>query len=469
MTGWLDKFLNTNKPDITEALGNVEDYIRTPNDYEEAMTEINQRQAEKQKVQKFWDIANRLGSIDYDSVPKTKKIESTELNPDHRDFQMMDKSSNPAVQSYYKYIQDLNEKNDDGTPKYKDVKANDFQTFLEMNPELQESIGPQHYRPRTDEAVLTPEEYQLEAYKMAGLDDNDIKFYAENKNTIDNISDWNKKVQNMLYSMATGIKPKFGKRDLSGNVLQQGSDLLLPEAVIPKHKYSMKEVGNKLLRWDEATGNYKVIDVPQDQEETSPDDWEHFIDEDGSKTGETGTVYWGERVKDNEGKWNIVFRSKLNEQEMKDYQNGEDKKNKEGVYASKKKTGSKRYSSKKKRIGEKTPEELKNVRLEDLDNMSVDDLEALYKKKNYLKPSVQEELEKRKEGESQNTEFAEESDQGTWDYFAKYAGEIDDAYKSEDKTKFNSLQDSFLADLEKYKAKLSESDYQDFKDAYYKY
>jgi hypothetical protein len=423
MPGGFDEFINNSGQDILEAIGNLEDYIKIPRDYEEAMNDINREKQKQEKVRKYWDIANKINMIDYDSLPLTKKMETDVFNPSHPDFVMMDKSDNPAVQSYYQYITNLNETNEDGTLKYPEAKSIDFRTYLDMNPNLQQYITPQHYTKQTNEIALTPEEYEMNAYKSAGLTDDDIAFYKENKNSIDTISSWNQKVQNMIYSLAPGLKSKFGKRDLSGQLSVKGSQLLLPEQVQQKHKYGFKEVGDKMLKYDETTGNYKVIDIPGLKKKETTKEWEYFIDEDGSLTGEKGKVFWGERVQDESGKWKIEYKSDLNEQEMKEYQNEMDKMNKTGVYAPKGRTGRRRGSSRGVNFSSWKPEQFKNLTQEQIDNLSVGDLKELTGYKKYLSSDIKDYLSKKTSSISD-----EENEEGNY-WEAIYSGAGDDNEK----------------------------------------
>ena len=471
MPGWFDNFVKENSADILSAEGNIEDYIRLPKTLEESQKILNNMQLEHDKTKKFWDISNKLQGIDYDTVPTTKKVDGMELDPEHPDFKIPDKSENPAVIKYRKYVADHSEKDAEGKPLY-DGEALDFKTYLDKNPDLKAYIGEQHYRKKTDEVALTPEEYKLEAYKGAGLNDNDIKFYDENKSSIDNITDYNQKVQNMLLGMYPNLISRKGKMgDMYGKIAEQrGQNLMINEGAPVKHKFGFKDVGGKVLKYDEGTGNYKVLDIDSNKKKSDdPGNWEHFIDEDGSKTGEKGKVYWGIREKNEKtGNFEIKYMGNLNEQEQKDYQNDEDKKNKEGVYTPKTGTGRRSGSrrSKESKIGDMKPEDFKKVRAGDLKNMDVADIDQLKKYKKYLNPSVQDELDKVETDGKPNDAYTDESDPETFKYFDKYANQLD---AEKDKDKWHSLQESFLADLEKYKGKLSQNDYEDFYNSYYKY
>lgn len=486
MPGAFDTFVNQNKGDLQEAFGNIEDYIKQPRDYEQAQKEISAKMQDREKERKFWDISNRLQGIDYNNLPTTKAVESNELNPDHPDFVMPDKSTNPAVQNYWQYVNNLNEADEKGNKKYGDAKPVSFPEYIKMHPDLEQHIGEQHYRKRTDNVTLTPQELDMAAYKSVGLDDNDINFYNQNKNSIDKITDWNQKVQQTLLKAGSRLKPRYGKRDLSEDIMQQGQQLLLPEPKEIKHKYAFHQAGDKTLKYDEATGNYSYIDNPgkDSKKKKTAGEYKAMSYEDVMKdipADEMGD-YYSFFSKDVQGKIRNDFPEIAKEV---------DRTNKEGEYTPKQGKVGRRSSGPKRRknFNDYTPEQLKNVKAGELDKMTVDELSSLKKNKKYLSDDVKEKLrtmretddnsgtdsksdnfaDKDKTNEGNQDSYADETDDGVADRVKEWQNYFDDIQSGKNQANWDDEKKKFWTEMDSYKKKslISKDDYDYLSKTYY--
>jgi len=377
--GAFDEFITKHGTDLDEALGNVEDNRIRTSTFEEAMKQLDEKQQDKTNTKRYWDIVNRMGSIDYATLPTTKKSSYVDFDPEHPDFQLPDKSSNEAIKQYNAYLQAFSETNDDGTPKYSG-KALNMKDYFEKYPSLKEYLDEGHFKTFEKEEEISTDELRDAAYQSAGLTPDDVAFYDERKNKIETINAYNQKIKRMVAGMYPRLVSKKGKvGDFYAKMFGQTADemqLNQPEPVKQKVKYEYKD--GKLIAINENTGSVKVTDVEK-KPKTKMSDWEIFTDEDGSKTGTVGTPFLGERVPQEDGSYKIVYRDKLNAQELKEFNRKEETADNR-LEKSNKLPGRKRLGSngpKHRDFGNMTPEEIKKLSVTDINNMDVTELNTL--------------------------------------------------------------------------------------------
>lgn len=449
MPGALDKFLGLYGGDVQELLGNVSDLHVTDN-YREAMDKLNSMDAEKERVAKFYDMYNRLQGVDDNMVPKEREIEEQSFNYDDP---RMYQSDNELNKRYADYVENYKKVNPD-----KEVMA--FDKYVEAIPGLKDQLSVEgYYKTGKTKQSLTPEERQAEKYRLAGFEEQDIADYEQMLNEKLNQDDYNRKLQNLVYKYYPMLTSQGSKKDQMAKLFEkQAGEKVLSIKQGQNGEWKFEIEGGNVIKYNPKTGQYSVSTLGKQEKETTKG-WDIFEDANGNP-------YWGERV-NKDGKWGIEFRSELDPAEKRDYEQNLQIKSNKLEKSGRQPRGSRGPRGRVDKITSNEADEI--MKYDDADNLTK--AEMRQKAELMGNKQVLAEYDKidRKEIDADKGDYEDESDQGTLDFFDKYADEIDAAWESGDQDKFHQLQDGFLAELEKYKGKLSKEDYWVYKKSYQKY
>jgi len=473
MGGILDQIFKKNEPEINQAIGFLEDEGRTDS-YRTFSKELEKLRGERESEAKFGNILNKLQYIDYNSVPMEKSVDNMSINPNHPDLVAPETSQNPVIQQYNAYKKKFDETDETGNKVLKQQPVG-FEEYLGYYPDLKAGLDENYYIKSTKKEPMTPEEYKIAAYRSAGLTDEDIMFYEQNKDKLKGRNSYNERVRNFINQSVPQVMSRVGKKgDMYAKMLQgQGEDMMLPESEQPKNPWDISIKDGKVIKLNKQTGQYNVTDIPEMNKKSDQKNWDVFIDEDGSVTGTKGNPYYGERVEGEGGKYKIEFRDNLNKQELDDFNASNDKRDKTGVYTPKvpgKKKGPggfKKFSMSKMGV-----DEVKKIKPSDIGSKykTVEQLEELQKNDEYLTEETRKAIEDYL-ASGPEPDYAGESDQSTVKYFEDYTIALDDAYEAEKSGQqpqgyYDNFKKSFMADLEKYRNYLSKEDYKYYYDNY---
>lgn len=474
MAGLIDELMQRYGPDIQEAIGNVEDLQRFSS-FKDASKYLSGKRQQRESVQRMGDILNRLESVDLNQVPLEKNVEQVDINTNHPDFIAPELSQNEAVKQWGAYKKRFEEKNEDGSPKIQGEPM-DFKSFLNYYPELAGTLPEQYYTKSNQTVEMTPEEQKIAAYKLAGLNDEDIAWYEQNKKTVQSRDEYNQMVKGYLDQIIPQVQSRYGKMGdvYAKQLLSQGTDMIIPEPVAKSKDWVFEYKDGKMIKMNKATGNYSITDL-EPGVKSDPKNWNIFIDEDGSVTGTKGLPYWGERIQTKDGGWKIDYRDVLNKQETDDWQADNDKRDKTGVYTPKT-TSSRRSGSRGPRsfsMKKMDVNEVKKIKPSDIGTKykTVEQLDELQRNDDYLteetKNAIKDYLKQGPE-----TDYADDSNDGTIKYFEDYTLQLDEAYNAELKGQtyqgmtYEQWKQMFLADLKKYGGQLSKKDYEYYYNSY---
>lgn len=467
----LDQIFKKNAPEINQAIGFLEDEGRTDS-YRTFSKELDKLRGERESEARFGNILNKLQYIDYNSVPMEKSVDNLSINPNHPDLVAPETSQNPVIQQYNAYKKKFEETDETGNKVIKQQPVS-FEEYLGYYPELKAGLGENYYIKSTKKEPMTPEEYKIAAYKSAGLTDEDIMFYEQNKDKLKGRNSYNERVRNFINQSVPQVMSRVGKKgDMYAKMLQgQGEDMLLPESEQPKNPWDISIKDGKVIKMNKQTGQWTVADIPGMEEKSDPKNWDIFIDEDGSVTGTKGEPYYGERVQDTDGTFKKVFRDRLNQQEKDDWNADNTIRDNK---TTPKKTGGRRSpgGNRKFSVSKMGVDDMKKIKPSDIGSKykTVEQLEELQKNSDYLTEETRDAIEKYLE-QGPEPDYANESDQATIKYFEDYTLALDDAYNAEKEGKqpqgyYDNFKKSFLADLEKYRNYLSKEDYKYYYDNY---
>lgn len=468
MGGILDQIFKKNEPEINQAIGFLEDEGRTDS-YRTFSKELEKLRGQRENESKFGNILLKMQQpVDYNAIPMEKDVENVSINPNHPDLVTPDASQNPVIQQYNAYKKKFDETDEAGN-KVQKTQPLSFEEYLSYYPELKAGLNDGYFIKSTKKVPMTQEEYDRAVDMQRGLTDEERAFYEQNKGVLKGRNSYNERVRNFINQSVPQVMSRVGKKgDMYAKMLQgQGEDMMLPESEQPKNSWDISIKDGKVIKMNKQSGQYSVSDIPGMQKKSDQKNWDVFIDEDGSVTGTQGKPYYGERVEGDGGKFKIEFRDNLNKQEVDDFNAGNDKRDKEGVYAPKI-TKSRRGPGSNKRfsVSKMDVDEMKKIKPGDIGSKykTVEQLEELQKNKEYLSQETQDAIENYKSA-------ADESDQNTIKYFEDYTLALDDAYNAEKEGKqpqgyYEGFKKNFLADLDKYKNYLSNEDYKYYYDNY---
>lgn len=385
--GILDEIQQRYGTDLNQAIGYGED-IQRFGTFKEANQFLEGVKQKREQVEKFGNIMNKLNYIDWNNVPVQKQVEEVGINEQHPDFINPENSQNPAIKGWYEYKKKFEETDDQGNKKVQGTPLG-FMEYLSYYPELQGQIPEQYFTKSAKNVDMTPDEYKLAALKSAGLSDEEIAFYEQNKQTIDSVDNYNKQVKSYLNGIIPTIKSRFGTMgDIYGQQLEStANDMLIPQSTPIKNQWKIEYKDGKIIKVNNSTGTYSVTDI-EGTKKSDPKNWGVFIDEDGSVTGKKGEPFWGERTQGKDGQYKIEYRDVLNKQERDDWQADNDKRDKTGVYTPKTNTGRRTRTGSKKKfsVSNMDASEMKKIKPSDIGTKykTIEELEELEKNGEWL-------------------------------------------------------------------------------------
>lgn len=403
--GITDQLFDQYGNDIEQGQGILSDWKAADN-YETARKELNDIAQGKAYSKRFSDLSNRINmftmSGDLDKVPMHKTEDRIGINPDHPDFlPLYDRSieaKNPVVKEYLDYF--------DNASKIPDKKPLQFTEYLDHYPQLKELMTPQHFKNTPVEIPMTDKEFDIASYHAAGFNDDDIDFLKKAMQNKDALSedDYNNKIKKMVYGAYPYLMSKGSKGDVYAKMLGlQGEDAKIVPQKKDKNEYQFLIKDGKLIRGDKNTGKYSVDDIDPNADDTDPKDWKVFTDENGDY-GEPGSQFLGERVKQKDGSYKIVFRDKLNKRELDDETAREHKRDRTDEYApTGRNNGTRRRrgpsSKKETKFNTWKPEDFKKLKTTDLDSYDIGELNKLKDYKKLLPKDVQDALKTKLKGQ----------------------------------------------------------------------
>lgn len=426
MPGAFDKFLEQYDPDIQKLLGNVDD-IRVTNKYSDALNEINGMDAERQRIDKFYNLAGKIKGIDPNMVPNYNTVEEMQFNyDDPRIYQ----SDNELNAKYADYV------NNWKTANKKDAGYMSFDKFIEAVPGLKDQMVTEGYFTKQEKQVpLNEQDMQQKIYETAGFTPEDIALYEEGLKSPDifNQDRYNEKLQNMAYK----YYPQLMSKGSRGNSLQdmlgerlKGKILNVKQGKNNEWKFEIEN--GHVIKYNTGTGEYSVTNISKDKEATTKN-WEIFEDDNGNP-------YWGERV-EKDGQWQIEHRAELNKAEKRSYetdlqltQNKLDKSNNPTKRSGRRSGPSRKFSMSKMDVNE-----VKKIKPSDIGTKykTIEQLEELQKNGDYLTDETRQAIEDYLDGGDPN----------------------DPEYKADEKADYDADYNYMKGELEKFRAEIEENVY----------
>ncbi|MFA5405457.1 MAG: hypothetical protein WC358_11035 [Ignavibacteria bacterium] len=250
VTEFVDKYR-----DHIQGVFEVGSDVKATNNLEKYMKDLEERKADHDRIQKFQDITMKLGRLDKNTLPKTKKVAiETFANTDIPEFK-----NTEFAKKYDEYLTSLSKTGEDGKPIPGQYFTNpkDVDTFLKEHPEseklVEELRTKNFYKPTEKEVTMTGNEWEQNMFKTIGVTPEEAAWYKEEmqKKRDNDVNNHNQKIVRMVAERLPGLMSQGSLKntyaEMFGNIA--GTYMLeQPKYTEPKKKklddYSTAELKN---------------------------------------------------------------------------------------------------------------------------------------------------------------------------------------------------------------------------------